>query len=135
MAGQQDEMSSILRQKLSAYDAFLFTTDLLQKALESEEMEKVDRFIEQREELIKRIAELDHRMLGNKKAAMSEQNRNDLSDKLKQLMAVDKDCLTIAVRRRDLARKDLMVVHRNKAGLKSYGPKNETLPKFIEIQT
>lgn len=145
MAGQTEDISIILKQKVKAYDEFQFVTGLLQKAIESDDMTIANNFIDRREELIGQIDRLDSRINRHRNSipfpespAVIRQMATisaDLGEKLKQLMVANHDCTITAANKCEGVRKELIVICHQEKGIQGYAYKMQRQPKFLNVQT
>jgi hypothetical protein len=145
MAGQTDDISVILIQKLKAYDEFQFVTGLLQEAIGGDDMTMTNNLVDRREELIEHIDRLDYRInhhrnsiparesptVGRPMATISEA----LSEKLEEIMIANRDCITAVANRCEAVRKELTVIRHSEKGLQGYALKMQRTPKFLNVQT
>jgi hypothetical protein len=140
-----DEVYSMMLQKSKTFDEFLSATELLQHALESDDLTAVNRFIKCREELIPVIDEIDRRInlcrqkskpdqdpvLVQQVAKMSE----NLSDKLNKIISVNQVCHAITASRCEALKKEMATIHRNEEGFHVYAGKAQGIPKFLSVRT
>jgi hypothetical protein len=145
MSAPREELAAILIQKAKVYDEFASVTELLRQALDDDRMGAVVEFIKQRDKLMRDCAGLDRRSHPHRHSAPSPQNQGaerlaehvsrDLGAKLKQIMAVDTECRTIAARKYEEARKELRRFSQAKEGIQGYALKAKRPPKFLSIET
>ncbi|MCL5807306.1 MAG: flagellar protein FlgN [Deltaproteobacteria bacterium] len=144
-ASPAEEIFAMLVEKGKAYDEFLSVTELLKNAIETEEMEEVDRFIKCREELIGEIDGLDRRIsryqhsipldqrsaIFQRVASMSD----DLGGKLRQINSTNQVCTAIAARSCEALRNDLTVINQQRQGIQGYVDKTQRIPKFLSVRS
>lgn len=140
-----EELSAILVEKGKAYDEFESATHLLKKAIETEEIEAVNRFIKCREEMIGKIDELDgrikrywHSVPPNQRSAISRRVANvldDLDGKLVRINSTNQDCTAIAARSCTALQSDLTAINQTKEGLQKYAGTKQRIPKFFSMRT
>ena len=134
----------IREQKIRAWEEILSATRSLKKALENGEEADVIRLIQRRDDLIKVIDELAHRMVcplnatfGDERSALAgstEKTSEILSERLRQIISVNQECETIASAACENIRKELTGINRKEEGLQGYHPRHQS-PKFLNIHT
>jgi hypothetical protein len=142
---RSDEIKRILERKNGAYAEFLSATLLLEKALEAEGMEEVNRLIERRTGLIGEIDGLDREIVRCQKEGPHDQPdetvwskmavSEDLGDKLRRILSANRDCHAIAAGRLSALREELLSLHETEEGLRGYIRHAEQIPKFLNVRT
>ncbi|MFH1081599.1 MAG: flagellar export chaperone FlgN [Pseudomonadota bacterium] len=140
MTNPVNEIHHILKQKLEACNDFLSATNLLEEALEKEEMTTVDRLIGRREELMRVIESIDRRLGRYQReypfdrtppaAKVSE----DINRVLKQIISVNQECNAVAAGRYESLKEDLMIIRQKEAGFHGYS-RATRMRKFLDIRT
>jgi len=140
-----EELSETLAEKGRAYDEFLSVTGFLKEAVETEEIDAVNRFIKQRDEIIRHINEIDRRIkrywhsvpLDQRSAVIRRVTRvlDDLYGKLRRINAINQDCAAMAVRSCDALKKEMVSINQKKEGLQGYAGITQRIPKFVSVRT
>lgn len=141
----QDEIVTILTQKLRACDDFLTVTLNLKKAFEDDEVSAATDIIKRREDLIGLINDLDHRIARYRQADAFDENAaatgeiaiiaKTLHKRLRQIDSTNRECEMIAAGRYGELRKEMAIINRNEDGLQGYAPHRQRIPKFLNIRT
>ena len=145
MDGSMDTICATLEQKLRTYIAFHEATELLQQALENDEMETAAHLIGRREVFMSEIDGLDGRLNDQRQlisprgdpASVREMARlsADLDETLKRILSANQTCDAIAAGRREALRKDLAAIQRQGGGVHAYVHKATGRPKFLNVKT
>ncbi len=140
-----EELFGMLVEKGRAYDEFQSVTELLKKAVETEEIGAVNQFIKCREELIEEIDDIDGRIKCHWQSVPLEQRStvarrvarisDDLFSKLRLINSTNLDCTATAALRCEALRNDLTVINQQKEGLQGYVGKTQRIPKFLSVRT
>lgn len=141
----EEVVCATLEKKLLTYKAFHTATELLQQALEGEEMTTACRLIDRREALMTDIDGLDRRLRDQRRLILSRGDpalvgkmarlSADLDETLKQILSANQACDAIAAGRCEALRKDLAAIRRHGGGLHAYAHKATGRPKFLNVKT
>lgn len=145
MNGPGEAICAALEQKLLAYKAFHTATELLQQALENDEMETAAHLIGRREALMAGVDGLDRRLKDQRRLILSRCDpalvgkmarlSADLDEALKRILSANQACDAVAAGRCEALRKDLAAIRRQGGGLHAYVHKATGRPKFLNVKT
>ncbi|MCX5855197.1 MAG: hypothetical protein NTZ24_11645 [Deltaproteobacteria bacterium] len=145
MKKHNDEVVTVLTQKLQACNDFLTATLNLKKAFEDDEAQAVTDLIKRREELIGLIDHLDHWIDRYRQADAFDANTattgemvkiaEELHERLRQIDSTNRECEVIAAGRYEALRKEMAIINRNEEALQGYAAHRQRIPKFLSIQT
>ena len=145
MDGPMETICATLEQKLRTYIAFHEATELLQQALENDEMETAAHLIARREQFMSEIDGLDGRIKDQRQLISSRSDPAsvrkvarlfvDLEEALKRILSANHVCDAIAVSRCEGLRKDLGVIRHHEGGRHAYLRKAAGMPKFLNVRT
>jgi hypothetical protein len=141
MTSPSDEIYAMLDRKKKAFDEFLSVTGLLSHALENEDLEAVNRFIERRDELTPIIDEIELyiKQVQSDQGPVLDQRMTEISKslykRLMQIISVNQECNAIAASRCEVLKKEMATVHQNEEGLHVYAGKTGRMPKFLSVRT
>ena len=131
--------------KLTACNNFLISTLNLKKALEKDEPKAVAKLIKRRAGLIATMDALDKRMAYYPQPSSTDRISDDMAtvgkiaeeinERLRQAIAVNQECETIAARRREELTNELAAVNREAKGFRGYIQRGKQTPKFLNIRT
>jgi len=108
-------------------------------------MAAVENTLRRRGELIGIIGEID-RLIDNyrKKSLLYhdgtphqslKQISEEIREKLKRIVSVNRDCQEMTAGKLEMTRKDLIALRQTKKGIQQYAPKAQRIPKFLNVQT
>ena len=146
-----DSLPLMLEQKLAAFKEFLLATIMLKEHILSEDMGRIDAAIGNRQDLIRRIDEIDNRITsrtthpGTGRTGMipgKERQIESLSIALEatitKVIAANKECTAISITRRDELERELVGIRNGRVALHGYaggkGDDSSTrAPRFLSV--
>jgi len=145
MTSQHMDVQDILEKKLKACDDFLSTTLLLKKSLESHDIVTVVGSIKRRNDLIRLVDALDHKLGTSRGSILTDKKSDiacsvnkilsDINGILKSIVEINNDCSTMAMRGYESLAMQMAHYRREKEGLDGYAQQAPRPPKFLNLQT